>query len=344
MKTMMLTGIREMELVDTPEPRIKNADDVIVRMRTVGVCGSDVHYYSSGGIGKMRVRFPFTVGHEGAGEVCRTGSGVTDLVPGDRIAVEPAISCYDCDQCLAGRPNTCRKLRFVSCPGEEPGCLSEYILVPARNCHKIPAGVSFEQASLSEPLSIALYSVKRSAHPVDGASVILGAGPIGLAVSAVLQAAGPGPVYMTEKVPERSETARSAGAEWVGNPDMEDVVAGLRKLVPEEPETVFECCGDQQALDQAVEMLRPGGRLMIVGIPEEQRYSFDVDLVRRKEITIYYVRRQCGCVDEAVEMISSGRIDLDFMITHRFPLERTAKAFRLLDSYEEGIIKAIINI
>ena len=136
--------------------------DVLIRIRTVGVCGSDIHYYTSGRIGSQIVRFPFIIGHEAAGIVERTGSNVTRVKPGQRIAIDPAVSCGRCDQCKAGRENTCRELLFLGCPEQLEGCLCEYVVLPEKCCFPIEDSLTFEQATLSEPLAIGVYSVERS--------------------------------------------------------------------------------------------------------------------------------------------------------------------------------------
>jgi len=149
MKAFKLTGIRQMEMMEVSDPQIVNADDVLIRMKTVGVCGSDVHYYETGRIGSQVVQYPFTVGHEGSGIVEAVGATVKTVKPGDRIAIEPAMPCGICDQCLVGRPHTCRKLRFLGCPKQAEGCLSEYIVMPEKSCFKISARTTFDEAALS---------------------------------------------------------------------------------------------------------------------------------------------------------------------------------------------------
>ena len=187
---MQLTGIRQMEMFDVPNPEIRTDDDVLIRMYAVGVCGSDIHYYTTGKIGSQVVTWPFPVGHEGAGIVEKTGSAVHGLHVGDRIAVEPSMYCGTCDQCLAGRPHTCRRLRFLGCPGQAEGCLSEYIVMPRHCCLPIPDHMSFEQASISEPLAIGLYSAHLAGSLKDKNVAILGSGPIGLSVLAGVRLAG----------------------------------------------------------------------------------------------------------------------------------------------------------
>ena len=342
MKTVVLTGIGKMEMRDVPCPVIKNDTDVLIKMAMVGVCGSDVHYYVSGKIGSQVVEYPFAVGHEGAGTVEEVGSAVKKLRVGDRIAFDPAISCFECDQCKTGREHTCRKLRFLGCPGQAEGCLSEYIIMPQESCYKIRDTMTFEQAALSEPLAIGVYAVSKSI-PMEGAAIgILGAGPIGLGVLLAVRSHSAENIYVTDKIDERLDFAGKAGADWAGNPDTVDIVESINKLEPSQLDVVFECCGQQDALDQAIELLKPGGKLMIIGIPAVDRMSFVVDKMRRKEICVQNVRRQVGCVQATLDMIDNKQI-VDSMVTHRFGLEQTQEAFELVAGYGDGVIKAMIE-
>ncbi len=343
MKAMLLTGIGRLEMATVPDPEIRHDTDVLIRLGVVGVCGSDVHYYTTGRIGSQVVKFPFTVGHECSGVVDRVGPGVTRVKPGDRIAVEPAISCGRCDQCTVGRPHTCRNIRFLGTPPTS-GCLSERLVMPEECCFPVGSGTSLELAALVEPLSVAVYSVKQSI-PMLGATVgILGAGPIGLGVLQVARLGGAAAIYVTDKIDSRLAAARDAGACWTANPDKEDVAAKILEAQPLGLDVVFECCGQQDALDQGTRMLRPGGKLMVVGIPQADRISFMPDVVRRHEICIQHVRRQVHCVQPALDMVESGSLDPRFMATHRFGFEQTAEAFEMVRQYSGGVIKAMIHL
>jgi len=344
MKAMKLTGIRQMEMTEVPTPEIVNDNDVLIGMKTVGVCGSDVHYYETGRIGGQVVEYPFAVGHEGAGVVEAVGPAVTHVKPGDRIAIEPAMSCGECDQCKAGRPHTCRRLRFLGCPDQAEGCLSEYIVMPEASCFKVTDKTTFDEAAISEPLAIGVYAVKQSI-PMQGAKVgILGSGCIGLSVLLPAKAQGADGIYVTDKIDSRLELAKRAGAVWGGNPNKEDVVEKVKELEPGGLDVVFECCGEQEALDQAIEMLKPGGKLLLIGIPPiAERVTFLIDKLRHKEICIQNVRRQCHCVQPTLDMMDRGDFDVSVMVTHRFPFERTQAAFDLAASYEDGVLKAMVD-
>jgi L-iditol 2-dehydrogenase len=344
MKAVVLTGIRRMELRDIPNPRIENDTDVLLKVGSIGVCGSDVHYYTTGRIGSQVVEYPFRVGHEFGATVVQIGRRVTGLEPGAKVAVDPAMSCGTCDQCKVGRRHTCRKLRFLGCPGQAEGCLSEYVVMPAECCYRVGVDTTLEQAAIAEPLSIGLHAVKTSV-PMKGARIgILGAGPIGLSVLLTAAMYEAGTIYVTDKIDARLEAARRAGANWTGNPAKLDVVAEIAKREPLLLDVVFECCGQQEALDQAVNLLEPGGKLMLVGIPEVDRVSFAIDTLRRRELCIQNVRRQNECVQPALDVIESGKIDVDSMITHRFPLDQATTAFDLVAGYKDGVVKAMINV
>ncbi len=332
-----------MALLETSDPRIERQTDVRIKLGAVGVCGSDIHYYTTGRIGSQVVQYPFTVGHECAGTVVEVGSAVTQLRVGDRVAIEPAVSCGQCDQCRSGRENTCRRLTFLGCPGQAEGCLSEYLVMPAENCLPFADHLSLAEATISEPLAIGIYAVRQSGLARGMQLGILGLGPIGRAVLLAATHAGCGGCYGTDLIDSRCAAAARAGATWVGNPRRQDIVSEILARVPLGLDIVFDCCGQQDALDQAVELLRPGGTLMIVGIPEVDRISFSPDKTRRKELTIVQVRRQRGCAQPALDLISRHQADIQQWITHRFPFSDTRAAFDLVADYRDGVVKAIID-
>ncbi len=343
MKAMVLTGIREMEMQEFPMPEIKNDNEVLIKMKVVGICGSDVHYYSLGKIGSQIVNYPFPVGHEGAGEVISIGKMVTRVKPGDRIAIEPAMPCGECDQCRENRPHTCRKLRFLGCPGQADGCLSEYIVMPENSCFKIGDSMSYTEAAISEPLAIGVYAVNQSIPLKDATVGILGFGPIGMSVILPAITKGAGKIYVTDLIDERLTIAKECGATWTGNATKGDIVEQIKREEPLLLDVIFECCGKQEAMDQAIELLKPGGKLMIIGIPEFERWSFSVDKLRHKEISIQSVRRQNHSVEEALELMETGKLSVEKMATHRFTFDQTKAGFDLVTGYKDGVMKAMID-
>jgi L-iditol 2-dehydrogenase len=343
MKAMMLTGIRQIAMFEVPDPVITKPNEVKIRMSALGVCGSDIHYYTHGKIGSQQVKYPFTVGHEGSGIVVETGRYVKGVKPGDRIAVEPALPCRQCDQCLQGRQHTCRKIRFLGCPEQAEGALSEYIVMPEENCFPLPSNLNPDHGAISEPLAIGIYSVRKSGNVKGAAIGILGFGPIGMSVMLAVKAEGADTIYVTDKIGDRLAIALKEGAVYTGNPLTTNIVEDIRKREPLGLDVLFECCGQQEALDQAVDLMKPGGRIMIAGIPEFDRWLLNVENTRRQELMLQFIRRQVNCTETALEMMNSGRIDIRNMVTHRFPFSRTKDAFDLVSEYKDGVMKAMID-
>ena len=339
----MLTGIRQMEMKDVPDPVIKEPDEVKIRMLTLGVCGSDIHYYTQGRIGSQEVKFPFTVGHEGSGLVVETGTQVSRVKQGDKVAIEPSLPCGHCDQCRAGRTHTCRNIRFLGCPGQAEGALSEFIVMPQANCIPLPDSLNADHGVISEPLAIGIYSVRKSGGVNRLRIGILGFGPIGMSVMLAAKADGADKIYITDKIDERLLTASKESADFTGNPLRDNIVEEIRHHEPHGLDLVFECCGQQEALDQAVDLLKPGGEIIIAGIPEFDNWSLNVENTRRRELSIQFIRRQVDCTEDAIGMMKSGRIDISNMVTHRFPFHRTKEAFDLVAGYSDGVMKAMID-
>lgn len=343
MKSFMLTGMRQMEMMAISDPVIGKDTDVLVRMKAVGVCGSDVHYYTTGKIGSQVVEYPFPVGHEGAGIVEEVGKKVSKVKPGDRIAIEPAMPCFECDQCLDERYNTCRNLKFLGCPGQSPGCLSEYIVMPESSCYPIPESMSYDEAAISEPLAIGVYAVNQALLKSNHKIGILGYGPIGMSVHLAANASGISEVYVSEKVQERIKMAEHTGSVYAGNPDNSSIEEDINHIVPQGLDVVFECCGQQDAIETAFQVLKPGGKIMVIGIPEFEHWQMPVDMGRRKEITIINIRRQNEALKETLQGLADGRYDVSGMPTHHFPFSETQKAFDLVSGYRDGVMKAMIE-
>jgi L-iditol 2-dehydrogenase len=343
-KAVQLTGIRQMRVAEVATPKIKKDTDVLLKIEMIGICGSDVHYYEMGKIGSQVVQYPYIVGHECAATVAEVGKKVTRVKPGDAVAVNPAAACHKCDQCKMGRENTCRHLTFLGTPGQGYGCFCEYIVMPQECCFAVTGKLSFEQATICEPFAIGVYSVKQAYLRKDARIAILGSGPIGLSCMVAAKAEGVKAIYVTDKLDYRVEIAKKNGAVWGGNPQKQNIVKEILGKEPLGLEAVFECAGDQAALTEAVALLRPGGFLISVGIPREDKVWFCIDDLRRKEITIVNIRRQNECEQEAIDLVASGKAQVDFMATHKFKLEQTQEGFETVSHYRDGVVKAMIVI
>jgi len=344
MKAVQLTSTGELRLIETQEPTLSRSDEIMLRMHAVGICGSDLHYFKEGGIGGRAIEQAWIVGHEGAGTVAQVGGEVSRFKPGDRVVFDPNISCGTCDQCKNGRHHTCLNGRFLGCPGQLQGCLAELVVLPESCCVSIGNSLDLNAAVLAEPLSVALHSL-RFLHDIEDTDVgVLGAGPIGLCTLMALDSLAAKSISVTDKIAHRRESAAKWGATRTWNPDDPDIVAQILDNHPHGLNAVFECCGDQSALDQAVDLLKPGGTLIITGIPSTERVSFDISKLRRKEISVQNVRRQNNCLDEAVQWVSENLFNIHDMITHTFSLNEAQQAFELAGRYGDGVLKAVVNV
>jgi len=355
-----LTSRGNFILESVPEPLIHHPDEVLLKMVRVGICGSDLHYFRQGAIGDQIVAYPFTIGHEGTALIQEVGPEVKELKPGDKIVINPAISCGRCDQCLAGRPHTCRHLKFLGCPGQREGCLQEYIVLPEKNCFLVDEDL-FPLGVLVEPLAIALYAAQMAGSLTGKRVAVFGCGPIGLCLILHCHLSGAKKIVATDKVQARLDEARRLGANWVGNPDPQDIVAELNSLADsdsslnpsenikdifsqKEFDLAFDCCGDQLALNQAISILKPGGQLIIIGIPETNQIYFDPHILRRKEIAIFNVRRQNNFFPQAIDFLKAQKNHLKSLITHHFPMKDIQRAFDIASNYKDGVIKAVIDL
>lgn len=336
MRAAVLSGIHRIRIISTRVPR-PGRGGALVRVRAVGVCRSDVHYYLTGRIGNQVIRrWPQTLGHEAAGEVVRVGPGVRGLKAGDRVAIEPATPCGECAFCRSGRGNICPRVGFLGMPGY-PGALAEYLVMPVKNLEKLPRRISYEEGVALEPGSIGLHAVKLAGR-LPREALVVGSGPVGLSVVAALRARGVR-VTACDLIPGRLAVARKMGAARtvrVVRPGA--APAGMSGRFG----LVFEAGGTASALDLAILTAAPGGKAVLIGIMEDDHTPVNLHAARRKELAMLNVRRSNGETGEAIRMLGAGRLKLAPMVTHRFGLDGTAKAFRMAENYSGGIVKAVI--
>ena len=343
MKAALLYGPGEFRIGDLPMP-VAGPGQVLLQVSVVGVCGSDVHYFLDGGIGDARVKEPFIIGHEFSARIVALGPGVEGPAVGTRVAVDPAISCGKCELCLAGHPNLCRNILFCSTP-PTPGALREYMAHPAELCFPIPDSILDGEATVLEPLGVALHAAfLAKLHPGDTIA-ILGCGPIGLLTLQVARISGARAAYVTDLVPERLEMAKKLGATATFNSRAGDPVAWIRDLTQGRGvDVAFETAWADETVAQVAEMARNGGKLVMAGIPREDVAVFPAHAVRRKGLTIKYVRRMKHTYPRAIAMVQDGLIDVSTLITHRFPLEEVTEAYELVASYQAGVVKALVEV
>jgi L-iditol 2-dehydrogenase len=340
MKALYLSAPQTFDYRDSNAPSVP-AGWVRVRMKYVGICGSDIHYYATGRIGDQVVQYPFVLGHEGSGEVC---DGAGRFSKGAPIYIEPAIACHQCDQCLAGRENTCRHLKFLGNPLETAGCMCEEIALPPDCVVPLPDWMGLDEAVLLEPLSIGVYAVQRSRAETSCRAAIVGAGPIGLAVQLALSDLVPRQILASEPVAARRAAAEKLGAQASFDPGAHGAAGSVAEASQGGVDVAFECAGTQESIDDATRMLKPGGTLVLIGIPEGlDRVTYDPHHARRREITTVNIRRQNRCVEQALAILRQRRDAARVLLTHRFAPVRAREAFDLVQRKGKGVIKALLE-
>jgi L-iditol 2-dehydrogenase len=340
MKALRLFGPRDLRVVEeaVPEPAVGEA---LLRVRAVTVCHSDIHYYRYGRIGDTVSDKPLVLGHEFSGEVVAVTPGVENVRPGDLVAVEPAVSCGRCRYCREGNPNLCQNLLFAGIPPMDGG-LREYVTYRSEFLFPLPEGMTAEQGALLEPLGVALHAWDL-AKPRVGESVgVVGCGPIGLLLVQIARIAGAVPVLVVESLAYRRDLASELGAAGL-SPD-DDLTARAEALTGGYGvDVAIEAAGTMPAQEEAARIVKRGGRVVLVGIPPEDQVVMTHHIVRRKGLTVKLARRMKLTYPRAIMLVQRGMIHLDSLITHHMPLEAGDRAFRVVEAYDEGIVKAVVT-
>jgi L-iditol 2-dehydrogenase len=326
MKAVRLHAAGDLRIHVEPVPRPAEGE-TLLRVKAVGICGSDLHWFGQGGIGDARLAAPLILGHE--------FSGVDEA--GRRLAVDPAISCGTCDLCRAGNPNLCESVVFAG-HGRRDGALRERLAWPSANCHFLPEALSFADGAMLEPLGVALHTVDLAHLAHEMRVAVLGCGPIGLLVLQLVRLFGVRHILATEVLPHRLQAAKALGADECRQVDKDAV--RLDRIEP--ADVVFECAGTNGAVETAVDILHPGGRILLAGIPDEDRTSFRASTARRKGITFLLIRRMKHTYPRAIQLVEKKLIDVRSLVTHRFPLEKTQEAFAAA-AKREGI-KVVVEM
>jgi len=328
MQVARIHGAGDMRLHDEPLPTPRSGE-VLVKVTAVGICGSDVHWFREGQIGGDRIEKPLVLGHECAG-VIHGGAR-----RGERVAIDPAQACGRCRYCEEGNPNICEALRFAG-HAPQDGALQGFVAWPEHCLVPLPPALSDVEGALLEPLGVAMYAVELGAVAPGMSVGVFGSGPIGLLTLQVAKVAGATRLFATDRgdVPHRLEAARALGATAFPVRDggeADDVLAatGGRGV-----DVAFEAAGDPEAVEAAVAAVRPGGRVILVGIPSVDRISFTASLARRKDLLIRVVHRMKHTYPRAIRLVESGRVDLRSLATHRFPLAEVARAYGVAERRE----------
>jgi L-iditol 2-dehydrogenase len=309
-------GVIEMREIDVPTP---DDDQVLVKVAAVGVCGSDVHFYAHGNIGTMVMNKPFVLGHELSGTITAVGKNVDPSRVGKRVAVEPQRPCRTCTQCRAGRYNLCPEIIFYAVPHVN-GAFTEYVTIQNDFAFDLPDNVSFEAGALMEPLSVAIWSCQRAQVSVGSRVLITGAGPIGVIVAQTAKAFGASEVIITDTVESRRTFALSHGASRAIDPTKESL-SGL------DVDVFIDATGVGKAVYDGIKAVGPNGRVILVGMGDDD-VLLPVDYIQSREIWVTGIFRYTNTWPTAIELVSSGKVDLDSLVTHRFNLDQVEQALK----------------
>ncbi len=339
-----LYGPRDMRIEEMPEPPPPGPGEVQLRVTSVGICGSDLHQWAIGQIGNASAAGPVVLGHEFAGVVTAVGPGVEGLTIGQRVAADPAIPCWRCEMCRMGHPNLCRRLHFCGLWPDD-GALRERLNHPADACFPLPEALSDDEGAMLEPLGIGIHAMDLAKLRVAHSVAVLGCGGIGLLLIRLARLAGARPIFATDRVPHRLAAARRYGADEVFNvTEVDPVAAVLRATGGRGVDVALEAAWADETVEQAAEMARMGGRVVLVGIPAEDALHMRASTARRKGLTIVFSRRMKHTYPRAIALAQAGDVDLRGLVTHRFPLARAADAFRLAETYADGALRVVVEV
>ena len=351
MKAARLYNARDIRIDDLPAPRSPQAGEALIAVSAVGVCGSDLHTYEDGRIGDTVVQSPVILGHEFAGTVLAVGPEAYDgqhhlLQPGQRVAVDPAVPCWHCELCEHGHPNLCTNLRFYGLWPDD-GAMQEQMIVSARSCFPLPDALSDATGAMLEPLGVAIHAVDLAKLRVASSVALLGCGPIGLLILKLAKRSGAGPIYCFDRFPWRVAKALDYGADaaWLVEDGSDPVAQLMAATGGRGVDVAIEAAWGGEAIQQAAEMSRMGGRVVLVGIPGDDQIRLKHSTARRKGLNIVMVRRMKHTYPRAIQLATQHADDLalEDIITHRLPLVDSARAYATNLAYAEDVIKIVIE-
>ena len=340
-------GARNLKVEQLSEPRVPRNGEVLVRVDAAGICGSDLHMYLDAKIGDTGLHGPIVLGHEFAGTILSAGPDAINelgaaLLAGMRVAVDPAQPCGVCELCKRGHPNLCTSLHFCGL-FPDGGCFCERMVVSARTCFPIPDSIDAEEGALLEPLGIALHAVSL-AHVERGESaVIIGAGPIGLLILEVAKQAGMSPIFVVEQLPWRLQLAEKLGGIPIDSARTNAKEKLMVQTLGRGVDVVFEAAWADHTIQLGAEMVRYGGKVVLVGIPRDDKLIMSHSTARRKGLTIWLSRRMKHTYPKAIELVENKIIDVKHIVTHRFPLSETPEAFAMNADYRDHVVKAMVT-
>ena len=343
MKVAVMEGIGKMGYTQRPIP-VPKADEVLVKLEYVGICGSDMHYYETGAIGDYVVKPPFVLGHEPGGTVVEVGSNVTHLKVGDRVALEPGKTCGHCEFCRQGKYNLCPDVVFFATPPVD-GVFQEYVAHEAALCFKLPENVSTLEGALIEPLAVGFHAANQGGAHAGQTAVVMGAGCIGLVSMMALKAEGVSRVYVVDVMPKRLEKALELGADGVINGKDEDAVEAVRKLTGGAGcDLVIETAGTEITTRQTIHMAKKGAVIVLVGYSKTGEITLPMSLALDKELTFKTVFRYRHIYPMAIDAVAAGKVNLKGIVTDIFDFDDIQNAMDRSVADKANIVKAVVRV
>ena len=322
MRAARLFGAGDIRVVTEPAPT-PGPGESLVRVTAVGICGSDLHWYTEGGIGDARLADPLVVGHEAGGVV------ISGPRAGQRVAIDPAVPCGACEQCSDGHGNLCPTVRFLG-HGATDGALREYLAWPDHLLHPVPDQLSAADVAMLEPLGVAVHAHDLGHAHLGASVVVVGCGPIGLCLLQVARAAGAARVLAVDPLPHRAQAALDLGADAVLPHEPAAFEAALAEATDGRGvDVAYEAAGPDGAVRLAIDAARPGARVVLAGIPDSDTTTFSASVARRKGLTLVMVRRMKEVYPRATALAASGRVDVRSLVSHTLPLGDSAQAFEI---------------
>ncbi len=344
-KGAVMRGKDRMIVKEMPMP-VAAPGRVIVKLEYVGICGSDVHYYHTGTCGPFKVDLneDFMLGHECAGVVAEVGEGVKSLKVGDKVALEPGITCGKCEFCKSGKYNLCPDVVFLATPPVQ-GCNMQYIAFPEDMCFKLPDNMTTKEGALIEPLSVGFHAANQGEVAVGDTVVILGSGCIGLVTLLSCKAHGAGKVIVADLVDARLEKAKELGATAVINSGKEDVLEKIKELTGGKgADKVFETAGSPVTIAQTAHIVKRGGRIVLVGLASVEEINYNFAQIMDKEAEIRSVFRYRNIYPAAIAAVAGGAIDVAKIVTHEFDLDHIEDAYNEAVNNKTDLVKAVIRL
>lgn len=339
MQAAFLEQAGKMCVREVPRPR-PGPGEALIKIKSVGVCGSDVHFYEDGRIGRFVVREPLILGHECAGEVVELGEGTSSLTVGDRVAVEPGFPCRHCPQCKSGQYNLCPDVLFMGAPPVH-GAFRQYVTAPEDYCFVLPEHVSYEEGAMMEPLAVACHGISRANLRPGERAAVLGAGPIGLATVAAASATGAGEILAVDIVDSRLEAARQLGATHVVNGEKDpDWLAEDR--YESWADVAFECVGVPATVKQSFQVAALGGRVVWIGVGADL-VDVPVTYMTMKELAVFGIFRYANVHPMAAALLATRKVNLRPLVTHRFEFPHVQEAIEFSRTHRNESIKTMVN-